>query len=208
MTIVYMDECARGVFFGDVYAGAVIWDPEKEINPPVKVNSWDSKKISAKKRKALSDYIKENCVAWSIGTANSKEIDKHNILNAAMIAFHRALDFINISFDQIYVDGNYFKPYCNNDDFIPHKCLVKGDSTHIEIGMASIIAKVAHDEYIQALCDKNPELDEKYNLKKNMGYGTQAHINGILKYGFSENHRRSFKIKQIPSSYYMTNTEN
>ena len=131
-----------------------------------------------------------------------EEIDKYNILKATMIGFHRALDSIDKPFDKIYVDGNRFEPYCNNDDFVPHECFIKGDDTHICIGMASIIAKVAHDEYIESLCDNEPELDERYNLRKNMGYGTKAHIEGILKYGFTKYHRISFKIKQIPQSYY------
>ncbi len=119
-----------------------------------------------------------------------------------MIGFHRALDSIDKPFDTIYVDGNRFEPYCNNDDFVPHECFIKGDDTHICIGMASIIAKVAHDEYIERLCDNEPELHERYNLRKNMGYGTKAHIEGILKHGFTKYHRITFKIKQIPQSYY------
>tara|TARA_Y100000739_G_scaffold133421_1_gene114891 strand:+ start:206 stop:820 length:615 start_codon:yes stop_codon:yes gene_type:complete len=202
MTIVYMDECARGVFFGSVYAGAVIWPDNVPIEPPVSIKSWDSKRISAKKREVLFEYIKDNCAEWAVGIANSKEIDENNILNATMIAFHRALDSLKCSFDEIYVDGSYFQAYLGKDDFIPHTCVIKGDSIHDEIGMASIIAKVSHDKYIKDLCQINPDLDEKYNLLNNMGYGTKKHIEGILKHGFTEHHRRSFKIKQIPNSYY------
>tara|TARA_Y100000389_G_C17463678_1_gene523716 strand:- start:854 stop:1462 length:609 start_codon:yes stop_codon:yes gene_type:complete len=201
MVIVMCDECARGTFFGEVYAGAVIWDENKEIEPPFLVKTWDSKKISAKKRKVLSEYIKENALAYGIGTASPAEIDEKNILNATMMAFHRALDKIEVAFDEIYVDGSRFEPYCK-DDFIPHQCFIKGDDNHVGIGMASIIAKVAHDDYIEKLCEENPELDEKYNLRKNMGYGTRAHIDGILKHGFTEYHRKSFKVKQIPNHYY------
>ena len=204
MVIVAMDECARGVLYGDVYTAAVIWDKNKIVEPPFAVKSWDSKRLSAKKRKILSNYIKENAVDWKIGTANPAEIDEHNILKATMMAFHRALDKIEIPFDEIYVDGNRFETYCGKDDFITHKCFIKGDDTHIEIGMASIIAKVAHDEYIEQLCDEQPELDERYKLRSNMGYGTKHHIEGILKNGLTENHRRSFKVKQIPASYYIT----
>lgn len=202
MVVVSVDECARGVFYGRVYTGAVIWDENKPIEPPFPVKSWDSKKLSPKKRKVLSEYIKEHSVAWAIGTASSSEIDEHNILKATMMAFHRALDKIEVPFDEIYADGNRFETYCGKDDFIPHKCFVKGDDTHISIGMASILAKVAHDEYINELCIENPELDERYKLSSNMGYGTKHHIAGILKYGFTDNHRKSFKVKQIPASYY------
>ena len=202
MVIVYLDEVGRGPFFGPVFTGAVIWDDDKPIEPNVKVSSWDSKKISQKKRKILSDWIKENAKAWAIHSVSSKEIDEFNILRATMLSFHKTLDKIEIPFDEIYVDGNRFEPYCGKDDFVPHKCFIKGDNTHIGIGMASIIAKVAHDEYIENLCIENPYLDERYHLRKNMGYGTKAHIEGILEYGFTEHHRQSFKIKQIPPSYY------
>ena len=175
-----MDECARGVFFGSVYAGAVIWPDNVPIEPPVSIKSWDSKRISAKKREVLFEYIKDNCADWAVGIANSKEIDENNILNATMIAFHRALDSLKCSFDEIYVDGSYFQAYLGKDDFIPHTCVIKGDSIHDEIGMASIIAKVSHDKYIKDLCQNNPDLDEKYNLLNNMGYGTKKHIEGIL----------------------------
>lgn len=201
MVIASCDECARGVFFGDVYAGAVIVN-EDMPPPPFVVKTYDSKRISPKKRKILSDYIKENCVAWAIGTASSIEIDKYNILKATMMAFHRALDKLEVPFDQIYVDGNRFEPYCGQQDFVPHKCFVKGDDTHDSIGMASILAKVAHDEYIEELCHEHPELNDRYHLMNNMGYGTKKHIDGILQYGFTNYHRKSFKIKQIPLSYY------
>jgi len=205
MVCVGLDEVGRGPFFGSLFCGAVIWDDDnKEIDEPECgfPKSWDSKKISAKKRKILSKWIKDNAICWAIDSATSEEIDKYNILKATMMTFHKTLDKITVPFDMIYVDGNRFEPYCGKEDFIPHECFVKGDDTHICIGMASIIAKVAHDEYIESLCDENPDLDEKYNLRKNMGYGTKAHIDGILKHGFTKHHRMSFKIKQIPSSYY------
>lgn len=195
------DEVARGPFFGNCFAAAVIWNDDAP-SPPFTVKSWDSKKMSSKKRKILSNYIKEHAMAWAIGTVSPAEIDEYNILKATMMAFHRALDKIEVPFDEIYVDGCRFEPYCGKDDFIPHKCFVKGDDLHQGIGCASIIAKVAHDEYIEQLCVENPELDEKYKLMSNMGYGTKAHIDGILNHGFTEYHRKSFKVKRIPVSYY------
>ena len=75
-----MDECARGVFFGSVYAGAVIWPDNVPIEPPVSIKSWDSKRISAKKREVLFEYIKDNCADWAVGIANSKEIDENNLV--------------------------------------------------------------------------------------------------------------------------------
>ena len=195
--IAYLDECARGNLFGDVYAG-VVCIPENLANPPFIPKSWDSKKLSPKKRKILSDWIKQNSI-WAIGTASPAEIDELNILNATMRAFHRALDKITVDFDEIYCDGNRFEPYIckRRATFIPHKCFEKGDDLFQGIGMASIVAKVAHDEYIHNLCDEQPELDEKYNLKKNQGYGTAKHIEGIKKYGYTNIHRRTYKIKSL-----------
>lgn len=203
MVIVYVDECARGSLFAPVRTGAVIWDINKPIEPPFVVKNWDSKKISPKKREILFDYIKNNAQEWAIGHADISEIDEMNILKATMLAFHRALDQIKMDFDEIYVDGNRFETYCGKDDFIPHKCIVKGDSIHYGIGMASILAKVTHDKYIDELCLKEPTLDEKYSLKSNKGYGTVKHVDGILKYGLTKYHRKSFKVKQIPEHYYL-----
>ncbi len=195
MVIAYLDECGRGPLWGDVYACALIWDENKEISPPFKVKSWDSKKLTERRRNMLSDYIKENALEYSIGICSSDEIDEHNILNATMMAFHRALDKLSTKFDMIYVDGSRFETYCTRDDFIEHKCIIKGDDTYICIGMASIIAKVSRDKYIYDYCKENPELNEKYKLEKNKGYGTKEHLLGLSKYGMSENHRRSFKLK-------------
>tara|TARA_Y100000389_G_scaffold64649_1_gene60714 strand:+ start:6099 stop:6719 length:621 start_codon:yes stop_codon:yes gene_type:complete len=204
MVVVSLDESNRGGLLGFVRCGAVIWDENKQITPPITVknNNWDSKKISPKNRKILSDYIKENALAWAIGSASPQEIDEVNILKATMIAFHRALDKITIPFDEIHADGNRFETYCGKETFIPHKCFVKGDATHVEIGMASILAKVAHDEYIDEICEKHPDFDEKYGLKSNHGYGTKRHIEGIIQHGFTPYHRKSFKVKQIPPHLY------
>ncbi len=102
---------------------------------------------------------------------------------------------------KILVDGNYFKPFhynYNNDiHFISHECVIKGDQLHKEISAASIIAKVERDNYIINFVDKNPEYEEKYNLLNNKGYGTKKHIEGIRKYGYSEFHRKSFKLKNL-----------
>ena len=198
--IVYLDEVGRGTAFGNVVVGALIWDDTKvKEELPFTVKSFDSKKLSPKKRKILSEYIKRNAVAYAIAEEIPQVIDQINILNATQKAFHKALDELDGLFDNIYVDGDRFNPYFSikNDDFIPSKCIVKGDATYKEIGFASIIAKVKHDEDILKICEEQPELDEKYNLKKCMGYLTNKHIEGIRKYGYSSFHRRSFKIKSL-----------
>jgi len=197
--IVYLDEVGRGSLYGSVFAAAIIL-PEN-IDPPFKLKSYDSKKISAKKREIICEWIKANCLEWSIGYVDCKEIDKNNIYNCTMTAFHKALDKLKLPFDEIHVDGNYFKPYIK-DDFVPHKCYIKGDATCIGIGFASIVAKVSHTAYICNECLVNSDLNDKYDLLNNQGYGTQKHIDGILKHGFTNNHRLSYKIKRIPEEFY------
>lgn len=199
--IVYLDEVARGSLYGIVVASAVIL-PDELITPPFDLKSYDSKKISPKKRNIISDWIKQNCLEYSIGIVNADEIDKHNIYNSTMLAFHKSLDMLKLPFTKIYVDGNRFKTYINDDDFVPHKCFIKGDSNCLGIGLASILAKVYHTEYIKEECLRYPELNDKYDLLNNQGYGTKKHIDGILKHGFSENHRLTYKIKRIPEEFY------
>ena len=182
-----VDEAGRGSFLGRVYAGAVIWNPEIE-NPLLK----DSKKLSKQRRKEMSEFIKENAIAYGVSYATNDEIDRMNILNATHLAMHRALDEVGLLFDQIHVDGDRFTPYKD----VPHMCIIKGDDTCVEISAASILAKVAHDEHIEELVSERPDL-EKFDLLKNMGYGTPKHIESLKKHGFTEFHRKTFIKKQV-----------
>tara|TARA_B100000674_G_C37954450_1_gene968843 strand:- start:626 stop:1261 length:636 start_codon:yes stop_codon:yes gene_type:complete len=191
-----IDEVARGCLLGRVYSAAVIWPKENDpdIDHPIMK---DSKKLSAQKRVIMRDYIFENAIDYSVGYADENVIDKINILNATYNAMHSAIGGLSIDLDYLIVDGNKFKPYMNKDgDLVPHKCVINGDANYYAIAAASILAKVEHDEYIQNLCEEYPELDERYDLLSNMGYGTEKHIEGIKKYGISQFHRRSFGICQ------------
>ena len=197
-----IDEAGRGSLIGKVYAAVVIWGNEPldifsdelvESNIGI-LKSWDSKKLTEKKRNILDTFIKRHAMEWAIGYADNDEIDNHNILSATMIAMHRALDQIQLPMDHLLVDGNRFKPYLSKDNnWIPFTCIPQGDNKYIAIGAASILAKVAHDSHIKELCAKFPFLDEQYDLLSNMGYGTKRHIQGIDKYGVSEYHRKTFK---------------
>ncbi|VVU94315.1 Ribonuclease HII [seawater metagenome] len=179
-----IDEAGRGPFFGRVYAAVVKW-PQNLENDEIK----DSKKISSKKRKILKSWIEENVLDFAIGYAEVDEIEKINILQASFLAMHRALDKLEkITPELILVDGNKFKKY-NNIDFL---CIPKGDDKFLSIAAASILAKEYHDEYILELCHKDPTLDIKYNLVANKGYGTKAHRDGLLKFGMTKYHRKSF----------------
>ena len=107
---------------------------------------------------------------------------------------NKAIDNLNIDVDFLLIDGNKFEPYMNNNsEIIPHLCIVKGDDKYTPICCASILAKVYHDEYIEKICDEEPELNI-YDWKSNMCYGTQTHIEAIKKNGLTKYHRRTFGI--------------
>jgi ribonuclease HII len=140
----------------------------------------------------LSDYIKDNAIAWGIGSADVNEIDEHNILNATMLAMHRALDSVyqQIEFENIVVDGNRFKTYMSpSGDFIPHQCIIGGDGSQLGIAAASIVAKVHRDTCVEEIAKEFPQ----YKWDKNKGYGTKDHIDALMQYGPTKYHRLSFK---------------
>ena len=182
-----LDEAGRGPLIGRVYAAVVNWG-DTDINPDVK----DSKKLSAKKRGVVLKWIQENVDEWAVGFAEPEEIDKINILEATKLAMDRAINNLDIKPTHLLIDGFGWEK-----KFTDYKVqsVVKGDSLYYSIAAASIIAKEYHDEYIKKICFENPDLDEKYGLLSNMGYGTKKHIDGIHKYGMSKFHRKSFKLK-------------
>ena len=189
-----IDEVARGCLLGRVYTCAVIWNKEndEDFDHPIMK---DSKRFNKEKREEMAEYIKNCALDYSIAYNDEKKIDKINILNATFDSMHKSLDGLNIDIDNILVDGNRFKPYLNKEgNYVPHICFEKGDTKYYAIAAASILAKVEHDKYIRELCEEYPELDEKYDLLSNMGYGTESHINGIKKYGISQFHRKTFGI--------------
>ena len=189
-----VDECARGVLFGRIYSAAVLY-PKDGLPKNIEDIINDSKKLSAKKR----EFIYENTIKhikYSVSYIDNNEIDEKGIQPANYKAFHNAISGIDIRPDKILVDGKCFKDYYYDDDTIDHECIIKGDAKYLSIALASIIAKVEHDMYIKTLVDDKPEL-EKYDLLNNMGYGTKNHINAIQKYGYTDYHRKSYKIKSL-----------
>ncbi len=187
-----IDEAGRGPLIGRVYAGAVIWGKDTPDNLIIN----DSKKLSAKKRGLALEWIKKNVKAWGVGFAEPEEIDQINILEATKLAMDRAVQNLITNFnlnDQnitLIIDGSGWEKKFKNYSV---KSFVKGDSKYLSISSASIIAKEYHDDYIKNLCLTNPELDEKYSLLSNMGYGTKKHLLGLEKNGNSIYHRKSFK---------------
>ena len=146
----------------------------------------------------MAAYIKTVAVTYGIGNATNIEIDNSNILAATMKAMHRAINeaYSKHPFDRLQIDGPHFNGYSppgEDTELIPHECIIKGDSKYMNIAAASIIAKNHHDESFLKLIDENPEL-EKYDLRKNQGYGTARHLEAIKKYGITPFHRKSFGI--------------
>ena len=186
-----VDEVARGCLAGPVYAAAVIWPKELELEETITLR--DSKKLSKKKREEMKDYIEATALDFSVAFEPPEVIDKINILNASISAMHKAIDGLNIVPESLLIDGNKFKPYVRDGELVPHECFVKGDDLYQSISAASILAKVYHDNYITELCEKEPELDI-YDWKKNMCYGTKIHLDAIKNNGITSYHRKTFGI--------------
>ena len=175
------DEAGRGCLAGSVYAAAVILPPDYENDL---LN--DSKQLTEKRRYALREQIERDAVAWAVGIVTPEEIDKINILNASILAMHRALDQLLVRPEAVIVDGNKFKPYRE----LPHTCIVKGDGKYLSIAAASILAKTYRDDYMNGLADEYP----MYDWRSNKGYPTSKHRDAIRQYGISPYHRRSYNL--------------
>ena len=175
------DEAGRGCLAGSVYAAAVIF-PENYQNEELN----DSKQLTDKRRKQLREIIERDAVAWAVGIVTPEEIDKINILNASILAMHRALDQLKVRPEAIIVDGNRFKPYQK----LPHTTIVKGDGKYLSIAAASILAKTYRDDYMDALAEEYPQ----YDWLSNKGYPTKKHRDAIRQYGMTPYHRKSFNL--------------
>lgn len=175
------DEAGRGCLAGSVFAAAVIFPREYE-NPDIN----DSKQLTAHERNHLRQIIIRDAQAWAVGIVSPQEIDQINILNASILAMHRALDLLHIRPQHIIVDGNRFRPYHDT----PFHTVVKGDGKYLSIAAASILAKTFRDDYMMRLHRQFPY----YGWDHNMGYPTPAHREGIRQHGISPYHRRSFNL--------------
>ncbi|WP_192483960.1 MULTISPECIES: ribonuclease HII [Cysteiniphilum] len=178
MIIVGVDEAGRGPLVGSVVAAAVILDPDKPI-----VGLMDSKKLTEKKREALFTEITDKAKAYAIAECSAKEIDQYNILQASLLAMHRAVAKLEIAFDKVLVDGNRLPLW----DF-EAEAIIKGDSKIQEISAASILAKVYRDRQMIELDHKYPA----YQFAKHKGYPTKLHLELLEKYGVLDMYRKSF----------------
>ena len=175
------DEAGRGCLAGSVYAAAVILPPDYQnelLN--------DSKQLTERRRYELRDIIQHDAVAWAVGIVTPEEIDRINILNASILAMHRALDQLSIRPEAIIVDGNRFKPYQK----LPHTTIVKGDGKYLSIAAASVLAKTYRDDYMNELAKEFPQ----YDWLSNKGYPTKKHRDAIREYGITKYHRKSYNL--------------
>ena len=189
------DEAGRGCLAGSVYAAAVILPPDYKnelLN--------DSKQLSEKKRYQLREIIQRDAVAWAVGIVTPDEIDKINILNASILAMHRALDQLKVRPEAIIVDGNRFKPWTppltpplegvGNTERVPYTTIVKGDGKYLSIAAASILAKTYRDDYMNELAKEYPQ----YDWLSNKGYPTKKHRDAIKQFGITPYHRKSYNL--------------
>ena len=175
------DEAGRGCLAGSVYAAAVILPPDYHNE---RLN--DSKKLTARQRYALRQDIERDAVAWAVGVVTPQEIDQINILNASILAMHRALDQLQVRPEAVIVDGNRFKPYRD----LPHTTIGKGDGKYLSIAAASILAKTYRDDEMVRLAQEYPD----YDWQHNMGYPTRKHREAIRQHGITPYHRRTFNL--------------
>ena len=168
------DEAGRGCLAGSVYAAAVIL-PDGYQNELLN----DSKQLTEKRRYELRSIIERDAVAWAVGIVTPEEIDKINILNASILAMHRALDQLKVRPEAIIVDGNRFKPYKN-----------PADGKYLAIAAASILAKTYRDDYMNRLAEEYPQ----YDWLSNKGYPTKKHRDAIRQYGITPYHRKSYNL--------------
>lgn len=175
------DEAGRGCLAGAVYAAAVIL-PKDYQNPRLN----DSKQLTEKQRYALRQEVERDALAWAVGIVSPEEIDQINILNASILAMHRAVEGLKRRPEHLLIDGNRFKPFQE----IPYTTVVKGDGKYLAIAAASILAKTYRDDYMNRLHEEYPH----YDWNHNKGYPTAKHRAGIKEHGLTPYHRMSYNL--------------
>lgn len=187
------DEAGRGCLAGPVFAAAVIL-PSDYQNEMLN----DSKQLTEKKRYQLREVIEREALAWAVGIVDNHEIDQINILNASILAMHRALDQLTVRPENIIVDGNRWKPYQepaanvndNGPKVIPATTIVKGDGKYLSIAAASILAKTYRDDFMLRIHEEFPQ----YHWDKNKGYPAKVHREAIRQFGTTPYHRMTFNL--------------
>lgn len=175
------DEAGRGCLAGPVFAAAVIL-PHDFYHPLLN----DSKQLSEKDRYTLRPIIEQQAIAWAVASLDHEQIDAINILKASFKCMHLAVEQLQAKPGLLLIDGNRFTPY----PFIPHQCIVGGDSKYASIAAASVLAKTYRDDFMNGLHEQFPQ----YGWRKNKGYATKDHRQALNLHGPCTYHRRSFRL--------------
>lgn len=175
-----LDEVGRGCLAGPVVAAAVILPPDY-YHPQLT----DSKQLSRTLREKIQFELKKEALAWAIAEVSNQQIDQINILKASFLAMHQAISQLSLMPAHLLIDGNRFTPY----PFVPHTCIVKGDTKYFSIAAASVLAKTYRDELMEQLAKDYPH----YGWTHNVGYPTPQHKRAIQQHGLTPYHRLSFK---------------
>ena len=180
-----VDEVGRGPIAGPVVAAAVIMPPDMRAIRGVD----DSKALTPQERQKLVGRIQERAIAWSLGAASVREIERLNIYQASVLAMRRALQRLRVQPDHVIIDGKAMRTLP-----IPHTAIIHGDARCFSIACASIVAKVTRDRLMANLAVRYPA----YTWERNVGYTTRAHIRGLDASGITPHHRRSFfRVSQL-----------
>ncbi len=175
-----VDEAGRGPLAGPVVAAAVVF-PNGTVIKGVE----DSKKLSKKKREELFPLIKEQALSVGVGIVGHDVIDRINILQATILAMHKAIDDLSVRPDYVIIDGNSFR-----HETLQYENIIDGDEKSFTIAAASVIAKVTRDQLMQEYHAQYP----LYGFAQHKGYGTKQHLEAIKRHGLCEIHRRSFDL--------------
>lgn len=177
------DEAGRGCLAGAVFAAAVILPKDYQNE---RLN--DSKQLSERERYELREVIQKEAIAWAVASVSPEDIDKMNILRAAIHAMNMAVAQLSTTPEMLLIDGNRFYP----EHVIPFQTIVKGDAKYLSIAAASILAKTYRDDYMNTLHQQYPQ----YYWDKNKGYPTAAHYAALDQFGPTPLHRRTFKLSK------------
>ncbi len=182
-----IDEAGRGAWAGPVYAGAVVFDPDMNLDRLIDVI--DSKLLTPQKRDELFEVIMDKALAVGIGFVNNKEIDKTDIKESSFEAMRMAINQLKHKPDYLLVDAFKIEKVS-----LPQKNIIKGDQKIFSIAAASIVAKVSRDREMERLNKQYPG----YSFDEHKGYGTKKHQEALGKLGVCDIHRVSYKpIKQL-----------
>ena len=191
--LVGLDEAGVGPAWGSVWACAV--HLPSEADAPVELR--DSKKLTERARDRVRGALLTTA-CYGLGEVTQDEIDTLGLGEARVLVFERALEDLvkrhpNLSPTRLVVDGTMFRPWRS----IPYECVPKADQTIPCVSAASVLAKTTRDAQVIAACDADESLQARYGLRKNKGYLSRQHVDGIRAHGYHALHRRSYRIRAL-----------